>query len=228
MPMAFRQRLTGALRRGCPGFVADALAKGARFLHPDATFSYAREGEDLVLRGLRDDRPNGFYVDVGAHHPSRYSNTLLFYHTGWRGINIEPAPAAVDEFNRTRPRDVNINLGAAEQPAQLTYYVFSDPALNTFDEALMNNCEARTPYRVVDTRKVAVERLDRILNDHLPTVSTSTSCPWTSRGSICRCCAPTIGGAFVPISSSSKPWTSSLNARRSTRPTPSWVGPDTH
>jgi hypothetical protein len=111
----------------------------------------------------------------------------------------------VDEFNRTRPRDVNINLGAAEQPAQLTYYVFSDPALNTFDEALMNNCEARTPYRVVDTRKVAVERLDRILNDHLPTVSTSTSC-----------------------SSSSKPWTSSLNARRSTRPTPSWVGPDTH
>jgi len=160
----FARIMSGAL----PDFVGHALVRGARVVRPDATLSYAQEGEDLVLRRMLEDRRDGFYVDVGAHHPRRFSNTLMFYDMGWSGINIEPAPDALRQFERQRPRDCNLNLGIAEQRGELTYYVFDDPALNTFDPTLREERETSTPYRVLETLKVEVDRLDRVLEQHLP------------------------------------------------------------
>ncbi|MFA7355121.1 MAG: SAM-dependent methyltransferase, partial [Sulfurimonadaceae bacterium] len=70
--------------------------------------SYSQEGEDMILRRLFEQQPNGFYVDVGAHHPKRFSNTYFFYKKGWRGINIDAMPNSMELFNKIRPRDINI------------------------------------------------------------------------------------------------------------------------
>ena len=155
MPSALPRLLDSALRR-------------VRRQHPHASVSYAQEGEDLVLARLLEGRTHGFYVDVGAHHPTRFSNTFFFYERGWRGINIEPAPEAFAEFERRRVRDINVNCGVAEKPGSLNYYVFDDTALNTFDSALMRDREANTPYRVVHATTVRVDRLDALLKAHLP------------------------------------------------------------
>jgi FkbM family methyltransferase len=136
--------------------------------HPHSTASYAQEGEDLVLARLLDAGTQGFYVDVGAHHPTRFSNTCFYYERGWRGINIEPAPDAVAQFDKVRPRDINLGLGVAEAAGELTYYVFDEAALNTFDQKLKEERETSTSYRVVRTTKIRVDRLDRILQQHLP------------------------------------------------------------
>lgn len=146
----------------------DRALRRIRPQHPHGSVSYAQEGEDLVLARLLDAGKQGFYVDVGAHHPTRFSNTYFFYERGWRGINIEPAPEAFALFDRVRPRDINVGLGIAEAPGELTYYVFDETALNTFDKALKDEREARTPYRVVGTTKIQVDRLDSILRQHLP------------------------------------------------------------
>ena len=130
--------------------------------------SYSQEGEDLVLARLLEGRTAGFYVDVGAHHPARFSNTCFFYRQGWHGINIEPAPDALAVFERERPHDINLQSGVAENPGTLTYYVFNDAALNTFDESLKRDREANTSYRVVRTIPIPVQRLDTILKRHLP------------------------------------------------------------
>ena len=58
------------------------------YLYGYAQRSYAQEGEDLLLERILGKQGKGFYVDVGAHHPVRFSNTFLFYKRGWRGINI--------------------------------------------------------------------------------------------------------------------------------------------
>ena len=149
-------------------FVDGAVRRSIRLLHPHAALSYAQEGEDLVLRRFLEERHGGFYVDVGAHHPTRFSNTYLFYARGWRGINIEPEPSAVAEFVRLRPRDINVQFGVAEAAGALTYYIFDEPALNTFDAALARERETHTPYRVASTQSVAVERLDVLLKNNLP------------------------------------------------------------
>src|SRR5215470_18597307 len=99
-------------------------------------FSYAQEGEDLILERIFEGKTAGFYVDVGAHHPKRFSNTYRFYRRGWCGINIEPNPDTLALFNRSRKRDINLAVGVAAQEGELVYFMFNEPALNSFDRAL--------------------------------------------------------------------------------------------
>jgi FkbM family methyltransferase len=150
------------------GSTAGLLARVATALDVNCNISYSQEGEDRVLSRFLEGRKSGFYVDVGAHHPRRFSNTYYFYAQEWRGINIEPSPTAITLFGQLRPRDINVMLGVAETPGELTYYQFDDPALNTFDKALMQEREAQTPYSVIGTTRVMVQRLETILKENLP------------------------------------------------------------
>ena len=131
------------------------------------TLCYGQDGEDLILDRLLERQPLGFYVDVGAHHPVRFSNTYLFYKRGWRGINIDAMPGAMRAFERLRPRDINIESGVADASGRLKYHRFNEPALNTFDAAEAQRKNS-PPYELLDTIEVPVERLDRLLALHLP------------------------------------------------------------
>ena len=122
----------------------------------------------MILQRIFGDKKHGFYVDVGAHHPRRFSNTYSFYCRGWSGINIEPNPEAINAFQVDRERDINLQIGIAEHAEIITYYFFDEPALNTFDAALVKSRLATTPYKVVRTSDTPVERLDHILGKHLP------------------------------------------------------------
>ena len=128
---------------------------------------YGQDGEDLILNRMLDGQTHGFYVDVGAHHPVRFSNTYLFYKRGWRGINIDAMPGSMKKFDKVRPRDINIECGVAGSAGKLMYCRFNEPALNTFDatEAAHKN---KPPYQLIDTVEVTVERLDNLLARHLP------------------------------------------------------------
>ncbi|HZP68459.1 MAG TPA: FkbM family methyltransferase [Pseudolabrys sp.] len=140
----------------------------ARVADPYATISYAQEGEDVILQRLFDNADRGFYVDVGAHHPYRFSNTCCFHRRGWRGINIDANPAAIDEFRRHRPSDVNLCVGIAEAAGSLTFFRFNDSALDTFDPVLAAERSALPAYRLIDRSEVTVRRLDDVLTEHLP------------------------------------------------------------
>lgn len=132
-----------------------------------ATRSYAQEGEDSILARLFEGRRTGFYVDIGAHHPKRFSNTNLFYQRGWSGINVDPNPDAMRLFRRLRRRDINITVGVGDAEGELTYYKFNDPALNTCDVELARQRENAT-YHIVDTMRVSIMTLAKILETHLP------------------------------------------------------------
>lgn len=134
-----------------------------------ANLSWAQEGEDQILRRIFEQKKDGFYVDVGAHHPQRFSNTYLFYKRGWRGINIDAMPGSMHSFNKVRPRDINLELGIAEQKAQLDYYVFNEPALNGFSRGLSQERHAaESSYLITDVIKVDVVPLHDVLDQYLP------------------------------------------------------------
>ena len=46
-----------------------------------------QEGEDSILARLFLNKKIGFYIDIGAHDPIRYSNTYALYQNGWNGVN---------------------------------------------------------------------------------------------------------------------------------------------
>lgn len=130
--------------------------------------SYSQEGEDIVLRRIFENKKDGLYVDVGAHHPKRFSNTYLFYKRGWRGINIDAMPGSMKLFQKIRPRDINLEMGVANQEGSLNYYVFNEPALNGFSFELSEERDkAMSPYLIKDVIKVDVRPLRQILDSHL-------------------------------------------------------------
>src|SRR6185437_4393165 len=72
--------------------------------------SFSQEGEDLVLAREFEGKTKGFFVDVGAHHPIRFSNTFKFYLQGWRGINIDAMPGSIAFHARVRLEDINLEV----------------------------------------------------------------------------------------------------------------------
>jgi FkbM family methyltransferase len=97
---------------------------------------YSQEGEDILLNRIFSNVQKGFYIDIGAHHPFRFSNTYFFYKLGWSGINIDPIPGVKQLFDQYRPNDINLEIAINDAKATLTYYNFKEKALNTFSEPL--------------------------------------------------------------------------------------------
>jgi FkbM family methyltransferase len=141
-----------------------------RWLDGYAIKSYSQEGEDMILRRIFESQHNGFYVDVGAHHPKRFSNTYFFYKRGWRGINIDAMPGSMAPFRKFRPRDINVQCGVGLIAGTLEYHVFSNPALNTFSKSLIDE-RTRPPYGIKPLRTVPVDvkPLATVLEEHLQT-----------------------------------------------------------
>ena len=142
--------------------------------HPDfkPLHSFSQDGEDLLLRPLllantaNYDDYKGFYIDIGAHHPFRYSNTMHFYEQGWRGINIEPTPAAIELFNQYRERDVNLNIGIGGERGKKTLYQYSESSLNSFEQHVSEGNDGS--YAVVGTVEVEIYTLAQTLEQYLP------------------------------------------------------------
>ena len=143
-----------------------SLVKSA-LLPAQADIFTAQEGEDALLKRLLKWHYNnpGFYVDVGAHHPTRFSNTYHYYLKGWRGINIDPIRGVMKLFDEQRPGDMNLELGIANQQGALTYTVFKEPAFNTFDKESVAYAETRTEK--VGEHEIAVKPLSAVLQEYV-------------------------------------------------------------
>lgn len=123
--------------------------------------SFAQNFEDVMLyRALKHVR-HGFYVDVGAQHPTVDSVTKAFSLMGWRGVNIEPVKHWFDMIEEDRPYDVNLNVAVGEA-GNLTFFEVSGTGLSTTDAELA--ARYRTEGRQVNEHTVRAVPLDDILD----------------------------------------------------------------
>ncbi|MDB5321805.1 MAG: putative SAM-dependent methyltransferase [Phycisphaerales bacterium] len=139
-----------------------------RFFDVYAVKSYSQEGEDRILHRLFERRDSGFYVDVGAHHPRRFSNTNLFYQLGWRGINIDATPGVKALFDQLRPRDVTIEAAISRDGRELDLREYSDGALNTLTDS-NSSPTAQAAYAITKVTRVTTRRLADVLREHMET-----------------------------------------------------------
>lgn len=126
--------------------------------------SYSQRGEDLVVDELLGHKRSGFYVDVGAQHPFRSSNTARFYRRGWTGINIEPDPASFSRLAEARGRDINLNIGIGLAPCSLPFFRFFPDGFSTFsaDDAALHK---ELGFELVETFDVQIRRLQEVLSE---------------------------------------------------------------
>ncbi len=128
--------------------------------------SFSQEGEDVILQNIFCNKDNGTYIDVGAHHPTKYSNTYALYLKGWTGLNIDAMPGSMALFNKIRPKDINVEAGVSPQKGELDFYCFNEPALNTFDKTLVTEYE-NMGYKCIEVKKVATSPLKELIEKYL-------------------------------------------------------------
>jgi FkbM family methyltransferase len=125
--------------------------------------SFSQEGEDLIIDKILNYKKKGFYIDIGAHHPIKYSNTYIFYKRGWNGINIDAMPDSMNEFKKIRPKDKNIQAAISNENTNVTFYIFNEPALNTLNSEEAKSKDNKNGYRIVKEIKVVTIKLSELL-----------------------------------------------------------------
>jgi FkbM family methyltransferase len=161
---SIRLKLAGSLLQEQKNQLYQDLAEINRHGH----LYYSQEGEDILLNRYFHWKKEGFFIDVGAHHPQRFSNTYFFYKLGWRGINIDAMPGSMVPFQELRPEDINIEQPVSDEEAELTYHIFSDPALNGFSAELSAGRNTEE-FFLKEKILLRTRRLADILKEHVPT-----------------------------------------------------------
>ena len=130
--------------------------------------SFSQSGEDLIVKFIFDclGIPKPSYIDIGAHHPFYISNTALLYENGSRGINIEPDPTLFKEFIKYRNEDINLNIGISSEAGELNFYIINNPTLNTFSKKEADSYHLKGNFRVVDTKKIEVYKIENIIDKY--------------------------------------------------------------
>tara|TARA_B100001093_G_C26755017_1_gene982957 strand:+ start:66 stop:716 length:651 start_codon:yes stop_codon:yes gene_type:complete len=92
--------------------------------------NFSQGNEESILVDIFKMKSNGFYLDVGCHHPMRFSNTAALYKRGWTGINIDGDKRNLRLFKIFRKKDINLNYLVSNCIKDVTFYFFKETALN--------------------------------------------------------------------------------------------------
>jgi FkbM family methyltransferase len=125
--------------------------------------SFAQNREDVRLARVLT-ATSGFYIDIGASHPTLYSITRHFSDRGWHGVNIEPRQAGAAALREARPRDVTLQNAVGRTAGEVTFFEMERPELGEVSTAI--------PARAADLRKVGHTLVER----RLPMVTLADVC----------------------------------------------------
>jgi FkbM family methyltransferase len=126
--------------------------------------SYSQAGEDMILNCIFLSKNKGVYIDVGANHPTKASNTYFFYKRGWTGINIDALPNAIKLFHKQRRRDINIQSGISDIEGSFNFYMFKESSYNTFNEKFIDEIIKISP--LLEIKKILVQPLYSVLSQY--------------------------------------------------------------
>jgi FkbM family methyltransferase len=141
------------------------IAEATSFDHA-ISVSWSQGGEDIALSHALSSQQTGKYIDIGAHHPSRFSVTRQLYQLGWSGVNVDANQELIDIFNQIRTKDKNI-CAAVGPESEYRFTVFEETAISTL------NPEWRDKF-IGENNKIAREiivpgrKLRTILDDFQP------------------------------------------------------------
>lgn len=144
----------GVVKRRFHALVMSALPK----MH-----SYSQHGEDVAIQNMLTGYNLGaaIYVDVGANHPVKISNTYLFYRLGHHGVTIDANAEMIGLHKQYRSKDLSLCLGCGEFPKLSKFSISKAPVLSSFrgaGSALDRN------YVVWKEQYVPILTLDSVLS----------------------------------------------------------------
>lgn len=138
-----------------------------------ARLHFGQHGEDVLVHKLFDrGLKKGFYMDIGAYHPFRQSNTAYLWLMGWNGVNVDASPHTIRLFKKIRKTDINVwsaVVDAETANRQKTIDLYFNPAVK-YDLSATCAPEEAQRRAVWQREKIEVpcESLTDIVNKYAP------------------------------------------------------------
>jgi FkbM family methyltransferase len=114
--------------------------------------SWSQAAEDLAILAVLDYLEGGRYLDIGAHHPTRFSVTRHLFQRGWSGVNVDANADLIPNFLSVRPHDISINFCVGDQ-LEYQLSVFDETAISTvnpeWDSRFVQEKNVRNSVRTV-------------------------------------------------------------------------------
>jgi FkbM family methyltransferase len=95
---------------------------------------YSQNNEEKFIIDYFKNKPSGKFIDVGAFHPFKFSNTRKLIEIGWHGVCVEPSPKCFANFITEYSENHNIvllNVGLAEASGEFDFYEANGDAIST-------------------------------------------------------------------------------------------------
>lgn len=127
--------------------------------------SFGYNFEDVYIQRLFPGKTDGFYIDVGAAHPTEGSVTRHFYNLGWHGINIEPQEKYFKLLESERPRDLNLQIAVGAKEEGRTFFDVGGKGGSTFD-ALNADRGSSLGFRVT-SKVLQLTTLEKVCEAHV-------------------------------------------------------------
>ncbi|MFD2524094.1 FkbM family methyltransferase [Emticicia soli] len=137
-----------------------------RYIFKFGKINFSQTGEEIVIQWILKDIKQGFYLDVGCHHPYKISNTFQLYLNGWHGIAIDANPTLIEKWKRKRKNDIPLVAAISDEEKEVTFYEFKESEVNTMDEGMVQEWKQKFNYR--SERKLTTQTLTSILDKYLP------------------------------------------------------------
>ena len=100
--------------------------------------SYSLSNVDLIIDRIFSKKNKGIYIDVGCNHPIKFNNTYILYKKGWSGLNIDVDKESIEQFNKLRKRDENVQslVTSKDDEEKELFFYHKRSAINTLSKDL--------------------------------------------------------------------------------------------
>jgi FkbM family methyltransferase len=122
--------------------------------------SYSISNVDLIIDRLFSNIDRGYYIDVGCNHPIKYNNTYLLHKRGWSGINIDLDKTSIDQFNKLRKNDHNVQalVGSFDDEEKEIYFYHERSAINTLSKKLAEKRSTK-PREIIKRNTISLNKI---------------------------------------------------------------------
>ena len=130
--------------------------------------SYSQSGEDLIIEQIFMALGRDWitYLDLGANHPTRFSNTYLFYRNGNSGVCVEPDPTVQPLFKRWRDRDILLTCGVGLEEGEADFYIMTTNTLSTFSKEEAERYQGYGRQKIAKVIKLPLKPVNAIMEQH--------------------------------------------------------------
>jgi FkbM family methyltransferase len=94
----------------------------SKLFFPQKNFYYSQSGQDGIVYNHFFKGEKGIFVDIGANHPTKLSNTFYFEEHGWSGFAFDPIKDMNAEWKTKRPNTEISNIAIGSEAKMVSFH----------------------------------------------------------------------------------------------------------